>query len=195
MRAAPPVDGLGTPDPFRSGATCRSRPAFSQLPGPKVLAWLLSAGFACLGAHVGLVVVASDRGSRLAFSRQARDDRALPAAEHAWPDARDFWPLLLYSIAIQSSFPFHCDPLISSCRARSILSQGLQGGDSAQACETVAASAWAVEPRERTERHGRAQLAPAHLAGHWAVWVDENWRLTFTFEGKDAVLVDYQDYH
>lgn len=33
------------------------------------------------------------------------------------------------------------------------------------------------------------------LAGHWAVWVDENWRLTFKFEGTDAVLVDYQDYH
>ena len=33
------------------------------------------------------------------------------------------------------------------------------------------------------------------LAGHWAVWVDEHWRLTFAFEGKDAVLVDYQDYH
>jgi len=33
------------------------------------------------------------------------------------------------------------------------------------------------------------------LAGHWAVWVDENWRLTFTFDGKDAVLVDYRDYH
>lgn len=33
------------------------------------------------------------------------------------------------------------------------------------------------------------------LAGHWAVWVDENWRLTFTFGGPDAVLVDYQDYH
>jgi proteic killer suppression protein len=33
------------------------------------------------------------------------------------------------------------------------------------------------------------------LAGHWAVWVDENWRLTFAFEGPDAVLVDYQDYH
>ena len=33
------------------------------------------------------------------------------------------------------------------------------------------------------------------LKGHWAVWVDENWRLTFTFEGTDAVLVDYQDYH
>ena len=33
------------------------------------------------------------------------------------------------------------------------------------------------------------------LAGHWAVWVDENWRLTFRFDGTDAVLVDYQDYH
>jgi toxin HigB-1 len=31
--------------------------------------------------------------------------------------------------------------------------------------------------------------------GRWAVWVDENWRLTFAFEGKDAVLVDYEDYH
>ena len=33
------------------------------------------------------------------------------------------------------------------------------------------------------------------LEGHWAVRVDQNWRLTFTFEGVDAVLVDYQDYH
>ena len=33
------------------------------------------------------------------------------------------------------------------------------------------------------------------LAEHWAVWVDENWRLTFAFEGEDAVLVDYRDYH
>lgn len=33
------------------------------------------------------------------------------------------------------------------------------------------------------------------LKGHWAVWVDKNWRMTFTFDGEDAVLVDYQDYH
>jgi len=30
---------------------------------------------------------------------------------------------------------------------------------------------------------------------HWSVWVNGNWRLTFTFQGDDAVLVDYQDYH
>jgi len=33
------------------------------------------------------------------------------------------------------------------------------------------------------------------LAGHWAVSVSGNWRLTFSFEGSDAILVDYQDYH
>jgi proteic killer suppression protein len=33
------------------------------------------------------------------------------------------------------------------------------------------------------------------LEGHWAVSVNGNWRLTFSFEGQDAILVDYQDYH
>jgi proteic killer suppression protein len=40
-------------------------------------------------------------------------------------------------------------------------------------------------------------LHPLHenLDGHWAVRVTGNWRLTFGFEGEDAILVDYQDYH
>lgn len=33
------------------------------------------------------------------------------------------------------------------------------------------------------------------LAGHWSVKVNGNWRITFRFEGIDAVLVDYRDYH
>jgi proteic killer suppression protein len=33
------------------------------------------------------------------------------------------------------------------------------------------------------------------LADNWSVDVSGNWRLTFVFEGTDAVLVDYQDYH
>jgi proteic killer suppression protein len=33
------------------------------------------------------------------------------------------------------------------------------------------------------------------LKGHWSVWVNGNWRVTFRFEGADAELVDYQDYH
>jgi proteic killer suppression protein len=34
-----------------------------------------------------------------------------------------------------------------------------------------------------------------NLAGHFAVTVNGNWRLTFTFDGEDTDLVDYQDYH
>ena len=33
------------------------------------------------------------------------------------------------------------------------------------------------------------------LKGHFSVWVSGNWRLTFRFDGPDAELVDYQDYH
>lgn len=33
------------------------------------------------------------------------------------------------------------------------------------------------------------------LDQHYAVWVNGNWRMTFMFEGENAVLVDYQDYH
>ena len=44
-------------------------------------------------------------------------------------------------------------------------------------------SGWKLHPLERD------------LAGHWSVWVNGNWRMTFTFEGENAVLVDYQDDH
>jgi len=31
--------------------------------------------------------------------------------------------------------------------------------------------------------------------GNWSVWVTGNWRVTFQFDGPDAVAVDYRDYH
>ena len=33
------------------------------------------------------------------------------------------------------------------------------------------------------------------LKGHWSIWVNGNWRVTFRFIGSDAELVDYRDYH
>lgn len=38
-------------------------------------------------------------------------------------------------------------------------------------------------------------LKGSDLKNHWLVWVSGNWRLTFLFDGEDAALVDYQDYH
>lgn len=41
----------------------------------------------------------------------------------------------------------------------------------------------------------RLHSLEGNLIGHYSVTVSGNWRVTFTFEGEDAVLVDYQDYH
>jgi plasmid maintenance system killer protein len=47
------------------------------------------------------------------------------------------------------------------------------------------------------ERRGsRAAARTSRLPdGHWFVWVNGNWRVTFRFVGADVELVDYQDYH
>ena len=34
-----------------------------------------------------------------------------------------------------------------------------------------------------------------NFVGFWAVRVSGNWRVIFSFEGEDVVLVDYLDYH
>lgn len=55
--------------------------------------------------------------------------------------------------------------------------------DSAKQSDDMNAPGWSL--------HGLS----GDLAGHYSVSVNGNWRLTFLFEGEDAVLVDYQDYH
>jgi proteic killer suppression protein len=41
----------------------------------------------------------------------------------------------------------------------------------------------------------RLHVLKGRLKGAWAVDVSGNWRVVFRFEGKDAVDVDYVDYH
>ncbi len=53
----------------------------------------------------------------------------------------------------------------------------------------------ATQPRDMDAPGWELHPLKGNLAGHWSVKVNGNWRLTFTFEGQDAVLVDYIDYH
>ena len=53
----------------------------------------------------------------------------------------------------------------------------------------------AVRPQDMNAPGWRLHSLRGELVGHWSVDVSGNWRLTFKFEGPDAVLVDYQDYH
>lgn len=50
-------------------------------------------------------------------------------------------------------------------------------------------------PQDMNVSGWRLHALTGDLAGHWSVTVNGNWRMTFRFEGQDAELVDYQDYH
>lgn len=53
----------------------------------------------------------------------------------------------------------------------------------------------AASPQDMNAPGWRLHPLKGELDGHWSIDVSENWRLTFAFEGTDAILVDYQDYH
>ena len=53
----------------------------------------------------------------------------------------------------------------------------------------------ATLPRDMNVPGWKLHPLKGELAGHWAVWVSGNWRMTFRFDGVDATVVDYQDYH
>jgi proteic killer suppression protein len=53
----------------------------------------------------------------------------------------------------------------------------------------------AISPQDMDAPGWKLHPLSGNLAGHWAVTVNGNWRLTFRFEEGDAVLVDFQDYH
>ena len=63
------------------------------------------------------------------------------------------------------------------------LSRQLARLDAAQSAQDMNLPGWGLH-----SLHGDQK-------GHWSVSVNGNWRMTFTFDGTDAVLVDYQDYH
>lgn len=50
-------------------------------------------------------------------------------------------------------------------------------------------------PEDMNVQGWRLHSLSGKLVGHWSVTVNGNWRLTFRFDGDDAELVDYQDYH
>lgn len=52
-----------------------------------------------------------------------------------------------------------------------------------------------ISPQDMNAPGWKLHQLSGNLADHWSVTVNGNWRLTFTFEDSDAVLVDYQDYH
>ena len=53
----------------------------------------------------------------------------------------------------------------------------------------------ASNPDELALPSYRLHPLKGELKGHWSIWVNGNWRVTFRFIGTDVELVDYRDYH
>ena len=52
-----------------------------------------------------------------------------------------------------------------------------------------------TSPRDLNLPGLRLHELTGNRKGTWSVSVSGNWRVTFQFEGEDAIVVDYEDYH
>jgi toxin HigB-1 len=72
---------------------------------------------------------------------------------------------------------------------------GIQPGHARKLADQLFALNAATRPEQMNFPGWQWHPLKGDLHGHWTVSVSGNWRLTFTFEGENAILVDYQDYH
>lgn len=72
---------------------------------------------------------------------------------------------------------------------------GIQAAHAARLRLQLAALNQAVKPEDLSVPAWALHPLKGDLKGHWSITVNGNWRMVFAFEGADAVLVDYCDYH
>ena len=72
---------------------------------------------------------------------------------------------------------------------------GIQAAHAPKLARQLARLDQAQQPQDMNLPGWGLHSLHGNLAGHWSVSVNGNWRMTFAFEGVNAVLVDYQDYH
>ncbi len=78
---------------------------------------------------------------------------------------------------------------------RSGSARGIQAAHAAKLTLILTALDAAETPEHLRLPAFRLHPLKGKLKGHWSVWVNGNWRVTFRFIGPDVELVDYLDYH
>jgi len=74
-------------------------------------------------------------------------------------------------------------------------SRGVQAAHAPKLSRILAALNAAASPAELSQPAYKLHPLKGELKGHWSIWVNGNWRVTFRFVGADVELVDYVDYH
>jgi proteic killer suppression protein len=108
------------------------------------------------------------------------------------------WHPLLYRVSLRDTLIF----VIKSFRHKGLKAffesgskAGIQPHQADKLNRQLTALNQAALPEQMDVPGWKLHSLGGDLKGHWSVWVNGNWRITFTFDGQDAVLVDYQDYH
>ena len=73
--------------------------------------------------------------------------------------------------------------------------KGIQAKHTQKLTRILLALDTAVAPAELDLPGYRLHALKGKRKGFWSVWVNGNWRIIFRFDGVDAELVDYLDYH
>jgi proteic killer suppression protein len=72
---------------------------------------------------------------------------------------------------------------------------GIQAAHAGKLKRLLARLDVALKPDDMNLPGWRFHALKGQQAGRFAVAVNGNWRMTFEFDGTDAVLLDYEDYH
>lgn len=73
--------------------------------------------------------------------------------------------------------------------------KGVQAGHVPKLLRILSALDVAQRPEDLAIPGFRTHRLKGDPAGHWSIWVNGNWRITFRFVEADVELVNYQDYH
>lgn len=73
--------------------------------------------------------------------------------------------------------------------------KGVQADHVAKLLRILSVLDVAQSPDDLTIPSFRTHRLKGDLSGHWSIWVNGNWRITFRFVESDVELIDYHDYH
>lgn len=121
---------------------------------------------------------------------------ALPSVGEVVPLGRG----LLMSV-LTSSRPQHSSRMIIGFRHKGLeafyrtdSTRGIQAAHAKRLRIILAMLDVTKESQDMNQPGLRLHPLKGEHKGHWSVWVNGNWRVTFRFAGTDVELVDYQDY-
>ena len=72
---------------------------------------------------------------------------------------------------------------------------GIQAHHATKLCVQLTSLNAAKKPDDMNAPGWRLQSLTGDMKGYYTITVNANWRVIFRFDGKDAELVDYLDYH